>query len=185
MVFEVFWNHTARNTQCVFSLQGITLCWKLKSYRLPSSSSCFSPDRWSRSDLITDCVNAVTYVTASKIWELLLIYKLNFHHHVAYISSVVGLIRTETCSSLQGFLMLHCTLVRHKLEQAAIVWNFISSPVASNLQCIQHFLSLCHLVTVSQNTVMLMPKIIWNVILWSVLQHRTDPLFFSLRNVYF
>jgi len=165
----------------MFSLQGITVCWKLKSYRLlssSSSSSCFSPGRWSCSDLITDCVNPVSCMTASKIWELLLIYKLHFHHHVAYISSVVGLIRTETCSLLQGFLMLHCTLVRHKLEQAAVVWNLISSPVASNLQCIQQLLSLCHLVVVSHNTVMLIPKIIWNAILLSVLQHRTDPLFF-------
>jgi len=76
---------------------------------------------------------------------------------VAYISSVVGLI---SCSSLQGFLMLHCTLVRDKLEQAAVVWNLISSPIASNLQCIQQLLSLCHLVIVSHSTVMLIPKII-------------------------
>ena len=57
--------------------------------------------------------------------------------HIFSDSSVVGLIRTEICSSLQTFLILCCAVVRLKLEQAAAVWNVISSPVASNFQCIQ------------------------------------------------
>jgi len=51
-------------------------------------------------------------------------------------------------------------MFRCALEQAAVVWNFISSPVASNLQHILQFLSVCHLFNVSHNTGMLMPKII-------------------------
>jgi hypothetical protein len=73
--------------------------------------------------------------------------KLHFHDHVNYIFSrstrLLVLIRNITFnfSSIESMLRLYIALVRSMLQNAAVVWNSITSTDASKLERLQQRLA--------------------------------------------
>jgi hypothetical protein len=83
--------------------------------------------------------------------EIILDIKVYFYHHVDYIFSqyikLLDLIcaKTFSFSSVDSLLTLYFTLVRSKLENASVAWNYLTSTDASRLESAQRkFLALCY-----------------------------------------
>jgi hypothetical protein len=96
------------------------------------------------------CHSAIARTSSIKDLGVLFDCKLYFSNHVDFTFSecmkLLRLIRSITFmfSSLDCLYVLYFTLVRSKLEYTSVVWNFITSADANNLERIQQkFASVC------------------------------------------